>query len=91
VKILGNAMAGGSLSTPGIPAPTTPLHRPGRDALSLHRDAPPRPAVVTVAQPTTRDIRAWAIANGYRIATRGAIPAAVKAAYTNIHRAQDGP
>jgi hypothetical protein len=85
VKILGNAMAGGSLSTPGIPAPTTPLHRPGRDALSLHRDRPHTPPPPTVAQPTTRDIRAWAIANGYRIATRGAIPAGIKQAYSNQH------
>jgi len=39
-----------------------------------------------VAAATSREIRAWALANGHAVSDRGTLPAAVKAAYTEAHK-----
>ncbi len=39
-----------------------------------------------VAAATSRDMRAWALANGHAVSDRGTLPAAVKAAYTEAHK-----
>lgn len=33
------------------------------------------------------DVRAWAVANGHAVSNRGTLPAAVKAAYAEAHKA----
>lgn len=86
----GQCMPGGPFTVHGIPTPTQPIRREGRDALTLANR--PRPAVATVAAPRPRDIRAWAGANGMRINNRGAIPTAIRNAYHQAHTTpQEGP
>lgn len=80
MKIYGNAMPGGSLTTRGIPTPTQPIPREGRDAWSLTEARRPRPSVA-VPGATTGQIRAWGIARGYPVARNGAIPQQVRDAY----------
>jgi len=40
----------------------------------------------SVAGPSSRDIRAWALAHGHVVRDRGSLPAAVRAAYADVHQ-----
>ncbi len=39
-----------------------------------------------LATATSRDMRAWALANGHAVSDRGTLPAAVKAAHAEAHK-----
>lgn len=57
----------------------TPRRRP---AAAAAKPTPPTPSTPAAS---TSDIRAWALANGHPVSSRGSLPAAVKAAYTHAH------
>jgi len=74
----GQCMPGGPITATHVPLP---LPRPtGTDAITHYNQRPQR-AVAPTVDGTTADVRAWAIANGFEVALRGAIPSRVRNAY----------
>lgn len=62
---------------------------PGVWRRKIDEDVTQEPVVEKTAEPTTKEIREWAVANGHDVSTRGKIPADIVEAYAAAHRTDD--